>query len=135
MQKQFRPPTGAVTIEVPSGLLDLGETPSQSAVRELKEETGYVGTAVKESMVMYNDPGFCNTNTIMVHVEVDLEREENKNLKPELEDGEFIETFSLPLKGIMDSLQQLVKEGCAIDARVGTLAEGLELAKRLDRKT
>lgn len=122
-----------MTIEVPAGLLDPGETPSQSAIRELKEETGYVGTAIKESMAMYNDPGFCNTNTVMVHVEVDLEKEENQNLKPELEDGEFIETFSLPLKGIWASLQQLVNEGCAIDARVGTLAEGFELATRFSR--
>lgn len=82
---------------------------------------------------MYNDPGFCNTNTVMVHVEVDLATEENKMLEPELEDGEFIETFSLPLDGIWDSLQQLVKEGCAIDARVGTLAEGFELAKRFGK--
>lgn len=54
LQKQFRPPTGAVTIEVPAGLVDEGETAEEAAVRELKEETGYVGRASTTSPVMFN---------------------------------------------------------------------------------
>lgn len=41
LQKQFRPPIDAVTIEVPAGLMDEGETAEECALRELKEETGY----------------------------------------------------------------------------------------------
>ena len=47
LQKQFRPPVGKVCIEIPAGLLDAGESVEQCAVRELKEETGYVGEAIK----------------------------------------------------------------------------------------
>lgn len=43
LQKQFRPPINAVAIEVPAGLMDEGETPEECALRELREETGYVG--------------------------------------------------------------------------------------------
>lgn len=64
LQKQFRPPLNKVTIEVPSGLIDEGEEIAQSAIRELKEETGYVGTVPAGDrrdggFVMWNDPGFC----------------------------------------------------------------------------
>lgn len=54
LQKQFRPPLGQVVIEVPAGLVDEGETPEEAAVRELREETGYVGVVSESSPVMWN---------------------------------------------------------------------------------
>lgn len=76
------------------------------------------------------DPGFCNTNLRMVHVSIDMSLPENQDLKPELEENEFIEVFTVPLAKLFDECARLAAEGCAIDARVGTLAEGVELAKR-----
>ncbi|KAI9874472.1 MAG: hypothetical protein M1830_008197 [Pleopsidium flavum] len=159
LQKQFRPPINKVVIEVPAGLVDEGETAEQSAVRELREETGYVGTVEEISPVMFNgsfyllshagppqigegemkrlmrlamllDPGFCNTNLNMVHVKVHMSLPANQNLKPELEENEFIEVFTVPLTSLYAECKKLEKEGYAIDARVGTLAEGIEVAKR-----
>ncbi|EAW17964.1 MutT/nudix family protein [Aspergillus fischeri NRRL 181] len=134
LQKQYRPPIDKVVIEVPAGLIDAGETVEECAVRELREETGYVGVAEQTSTLMFNgitDPGMCNTNLNMVHVRVDLSLPENKDPKPQLEDNEFIECFTLPLSTLFSELKRLEAEGYAIDARVGTLAEGIELAKKL----
>jgi 8-oxo-dGTP pyrophosphatase MutT (NUDIX family) len=130
LQKQYRPPVDKVVIEVPAGLIDEGETAEECAVRELREETGYVGVATETSPVMFNDPGFCNTNLKMVHVSVDMDLKENKDPKPQLEDGEYIEVFTVKLKDLWDECEKLAKEGNVIDARVGTLAEGILLAQR-----
>lgn len=40
--EQFRPALGERTLELPAGARDPDETPEQTAVRELYEETGYV---------------------------------------------------------------------------------------------
>lgn len=54
LQKQYRPPIDKVVIEVPAGLVDVGETAEQAAVRELKEETGYVGVVSETTPIMFN---------------------------------------------------------------------------------
>ena len=72
----------------------------------------------------------------MIHVTIDMSLPENQPdaLRPELEENEFIETFSVPLAKLWEDCARLEKEGYAIDARVGTLAEGLEIARRFAKK-
>ena len=41
--RQYRPAVERDTLELPSGLVDPGETPEEAARRELLEETGYQG--------------------------------------------------------------------------------------------
>jgi ADP-ribose pyrophosphatase len=54
LQKQFRPPLNQIAIELPAGLVDEGESVQEAAVRELKEETGFVGTVSETSPIMFN---------------------------------------------------------------------------------
>jgi ADP-ribose pyrophosphatase len=158
LQKQWRAPADAVVIEIPAGLMDPGETAEACALRELREETGYVGEVMEGSFgvspVMFNglfdlsplslslfygrkmeadeglDPGFCNTNLRMIQVTVDMSLPANQNPQPQLEPGEFIETFTLPLTDLYEACVRFEGEGCVIDARVGTLAQGVEFAKK-----
>ena len=55
--KQFRPAVEAVTLELPAGLVDLGDTPERTAIRELKEETGFVAERVTLVGCMKPDTG------------------------------------------------------------------------------
>lgn len=40
--EQYRPPMGRVTLEMPAGNIEAGETPDQAVAREVLEETGLV---------------------------------------------------------------------------------------------
>lgn len=129
LQKQFRPPVEGVCIEMPAGLIDAGESIETAALRELKEETGYVGKITEQSPIIFNDPGFTNTNLSLVTVEVDMTAEENLNPVCNLEENEFIECFKVPLKEFPDKMIALDKEGYKLDARVQNVAQGIKLAQ------
>ena len=66
----------------------------------------------------------------MMFVDVDLSDPRNQNPKPDLEENEYIDCFSLPLATLWEDLTKLDEEGFAIDARVATVAQGMELAKK-----
>jgi ADP-ribose pyrophosphatase len=55
--RQYRPAVERVTLEIPSGLLDPGETPEVAAIRELREETGYVADRVEHIGTLVPDTG------------------------------------------------------------------------------
>lgn len=56
--RQFRYPLNAEIIEIPAGLMECGETPMQSAQRELREETGYRAAQWTPMPVIFSSPGF-----------------------------------------------------------------------------
>ncbi|CDR44178.1 CYFA0S14e00496g1_1 [Cyberlindnera fabianii] len=130
LQKQFRPPTGGVCIEVPAGLVDPNESIDTTALRELHEETGYYGQVISKSVTIFNDPGFCSTNLALVTCSIDLADKRNENPTPQLEESEYIETFSVPLHNFDEQLLKLHSQGYKIDCRVQNVAEGIKLAKQ-----
>ncbi len=69
--RQFRPPTNSYILAFPEGLVDRGETHEQTAIRELSEETGYVGEVEKISPMLYSSPGILSEAVSFVHMQVD----------------------------------------------------------------
>ena len=55
--RQYRPAVERYTIELPSGLVDAGETPGEAAGRELLEETGYQAGDLEVLGPMWPDTG------------------------------------------------------------------------------
>lgn len=55
--RQYRPAVEKYTLELPSGLVDPGETPGEAAARELLEETGYEAASVEVLGPMDPDTG------------------------------------------------------------------------------
>jgi len=55
--RQFRPPVGEETLELPSGHIEVGELPEVAARRELAEETGYAAEKFELLGTLNPDPG------------------------------------------------------------------------------
>ncbi|KAJ1027288.1 hypothetical protein NDA18_003297 [Ustilago nuda] len=134
---QYRPPVGKSCIEMPAGLIDAGEEgdegTNRAALRELEEETGY-GTDKEGGIVqieettptMFNDPGLTSANMKMVVVSIQLKDDSAEPIaKPE--EGECIEKYLVPVKGLYKSLKDFQAKGFAVDARLAHLAIGLEV--------
>lgn len=70
--KQFRFGSREISLEPPGGVVDAGETPEESARRELEEETGYrAGRVIALGMYHANPAHF--TNKVHAFVALDCE--------------------------------------------------------------
>lgn len=88
--RQYRKAVEKAILEIPAGKIDPGEDALSAAVRELKEEIGYLSGDVRHLMDFYSSPGFCNEK-------LSLYLAENVVLGPQApDDGEFIEIVSVP---------------------------------------
>jgi 8-oxo-dGTP pyrophosphatase MutT (NUDIX family) len=117
--RQFRPPLDAKTIEFPAGLIDAGETPGEAALRELEEETGFIGTVRSIGPAVYSSPGL--TDEFVMDVVIDVTGEVAQRNEPD----EAIEVLTLPIAGLFQALEKLAADGARIDARLWYFAAGL----------
>ncbi|KAI8624938.1 NUDIX domain-containing protein [Xylariaceae sp. FL1651] len=134
LEKQFRPPAGKLVVEFPAGFVDEGETVEEAALRELREETGYVGEVVQERAgprpMLFSSPASSSSTTFLIQIKVNAKKEGDEDPKPQLEDGEFIECFWVAFKDLYEECRRLEAQGFAIDGKLGAFAEGLEASKQ-----
>ncbi len=98
MVRQFRKAVEQVVLELPAGLMEVGEEPRETALRELQEEIGYGSTNLEYLFDAYASPGF-STEKVSFFLAKDLYPS-----KLEEDEGEFLEVDSFTLEELKTML-------------------------------
>jgi ADP-ribose pyrophosphatase len=100
IERQFRYAMQQVYVEIPAGKIDPGETPLQTARRELLEETGY--TARQWALLTRIHPAIGFTNEI---IDIFLARELGARETRKLDHGELLEIDWVNVGWLVDELR------------------------------
>lgn len=105
VERNYRPGPDDFVIELPAGWIDKDESPQEAAVRELREETGWVGKASYLGS-FYLAPSFSAIKGHVVHI-----KDIKKTSDPEINSLEMPNTTFMNKEAIVKHIQdKTIKE-------------------------
>jgi ADP-ribose pyrophosphatase len=105
--RQFRYAVGKELLEIPAGIMEKGETPEETAKRELREEIGYDARRLEHVASFYSSPGFSDE---IIHLFYATELFPSRL---DSDEDEIIEGVTLP----PDECKRLIEEKEITDAK------------------
>ena len=106
--KQFRKAMERICFEVMAGNVDPGEASEAAAIRELKEETGYVPDSIRFLSSIYPSMGYCDERINVFYAEVS-----NDPGGTDFDPDEEIETVLLT----EEQMDGMIRDGKVQDAK------------------
>ncbi len=110
-EKQYREAVGKICVELPAGMVDLGEEPINTARRELEEETGLIAKNIEHLVTMFSSTGY-TSEKIHIYLARDFEKG-----KVHLDDTEeILDVVKIPIEecvrkavsGELESASQII---------------------------
>lgn len=98
MERQYRHGSESVTIEFPAGLTEAGESPVESALRELREETGMEAELVELASFNPNPAFMTNRQTFFLATGL------RKAGEQMLDENEEIELLYVPVEEVIEKM-------------------------------
>lgn len=99
--RQYRHGTREITLEIPGGIVEPGDSPEEAARRELREETGFEGAEMVSIGRVHPNPAFLN-NHCFTYVARDVVRTGTQTQ----DEKEDIEVLLRPASEIPDLIRQ-----------------------------
>ncbi len=124
MVKQYRHGSREVTLEIPGGIVDPGETPAEAGARELLEETGYRASQVALTGVVNPNPALFG-NRVWSFAALDVEWAQP--IRNESTEDTVVELVPLA------ELDEILRSGRITSALVIAAFHWLHLGKQLAR--
>ncbi|MDY2959573.1 MAG: NUDIX hydrolase [Hornefia sp.] len=110
MERQFRKPVDKVIFEAPAGKIDKGESPAETALRELREETGYSAADIRLLTSTYTSVGFSD-EILYIYLCTDLTKGQtdfDENEAIDLEEHHIMDLYEMAVLGeIEDAKTQI----------------------------
>ncbi len=92
---QFRFGVDSFSLEIPGGVIDAGENPIEAGLRELREETGYVGTGARIIGSVHPNPAIQSNRCHLVLVE-----NVHRSAQIDWDSDEEIEVLTAPVEEV-----------------------------------
>ena len=126
MERQYRHGLQWTGYEICAGVCEAGETPLESAQRELYEETGYRGRVIGCSRPGWSSPGLTGETICMVKIEIDGDAYRGQTVESHPEECEHIEVFRVRRAELAAFVAAQEAQGVGIDTKIYTYLAAME---------